>query len=151
MFTKYFVGYGFILMFGLICGALVGAVFTKAIPLMRLVRSGQVATGKVLRLQVPMQKGYRTPRPFVEFIGPDGHHVRYQDLFADKGVEKPGDSVTVRYDPANPQERATIRGMRSAVRYMTSYLVGAVIFAGLAVIGLLILLDVIPFGTTGSY
>jgi hypothetical protein len=40
--------------------------------------------------------------------------------------------------------------MRSAVRYLISYLVGAVIFAGLASIGLLILLGVIPFGTTGS-
>jgi hypothetical protein len=150
MITKLFVGYGFILMFGLISGTLVGAVFTKALPLMRLVRSGREATGKVLRLQLPTQKGYRTPRPFIEFVGPDGHRVHYQDLFADKGTEKPGDTVTVRYDPARPQDSATIRGMRSAVRYLTSYLVGAVIFAGLASIGLLILLGVIPFGTTGS-
>jgi hypothetical protein len=150
MLSKLFVGYGFILMFGLISAALVGAVFTKAVPLMRLVRSGREATGKVLRLQLPMQKGYRTPRPFIEFAGPDGHPVHYQDLFADKGIEKPGDTVTVRYDPESPQERATIRGMRSAVRYLISYLIGAVIFAGLASIGLLILLGVIPFGTTSG-
>jgi hypothetical protein len=145
MWHKLFVGYGLFILSGVYSGALIRGVFTKAIPLIRLVRDGQQAKGKVVRLQLPIQKGYRTPRPVIEFIGQDGQHVRYQDLHADKGLEKPGDVVTVRYDPANPKEMATIRGMSMARSYLRGILIMAAIFAGIAVIGLLILLNVIPF------
>jgi hypothetical protein len=65
------------------------SVFTKAIPMIRLVRDGHQAVGTVLRLQVPMGQGFRAPRPFIEFPGPDGHHVRYQDVFANEARKIP--------------------------------------------------------------
>jgi hypothetical protein len=143
MWIKPFLGWGALLLFGVYSAFLVRSVFTKAVPLIRLVRDGQQAVGTVLRLQVPMQQGYRTPRPFIEFPGPDGHHVRYQDVFANKGTEKPGDRVNVRFDPGDPQ-RATIRGLRTALNYLWGIVIFAVIFAAFAVAGLLVLLGVIP-------
>ena len=143
MWVKPFLGWGALLFFGVVSASLVRSVFTKAVPLVRLVRNGQQAEGTVLRLQVPMQQGYRTPRPFIEFVGPDGDRVRYQDVFANKGTEKPGDRVSVRFDPGDPR-RATIRGMRTALNYLLGIAIFAVIFAACAVAGLLVLLGVIP-------
>lgn len=143
MWIKPFIGWGALIMFGVYSASLVRGVFTKAMPLIKLVRSGQQAQGRVLRLQIPMQTGFRTPRPFIEFVGPDGHHVRYHDVFASKGTEQPGDRVMVRFDPSDPQ-RATIRGMRTALNYLSGILIFATLFAGFAVCGLLVLLGVIP-------
>ncbi len=143
MWVKPFLGWGALILFGVYSGSLARSVFTKALPLIRLVRTGQQAEGTVLRLQIPMQSGFRTPRPFVEFVGPDGHHVRYHDVFANKGPEKPGDRVMVRFDPSDPQ-RATIRGMRTALNYLSGIVIFAILFAGFAVCGLLVLLGVIP-------
>jgi hypothetical protein len=143
MWGKLFLGWGALICCGLISAALVRGVFTRAVPLIKVVRDGQRAEGTVLRLQVPMQAGFRTPRPFIEFPGPDGRRVRYQDVFANKGTEKPGDRVQVRFDPRDPQ-RATTQGVDTALRYLWGILTPAVVFALFAVAGLLVLVGVIP-------
>lgn len=143
MWVKPFLGWGALLLCGAFSVSLARGVFTRAVPMIKLVRGGQQAVGTVLRLQVPMAKGFRTPRPYIEFAGPDGHRVRYQDVFANKGTEQPGDRVTVRFDPADPQ-RATIRGLRTALNYLLGIVIFAVLFAAIAAAGLLVLLGVIP-------
>jgi hypothetical protein len=145
MWGKLFLGWGVLISCGLLSASLVRGVFTRAVPLIKLVRGGALAEGTVLRLQVPVQSGFRTPRPFIEFPGPDGRRVRYQDVFANKGTEKPGDRVQVRFDPRDPQ-RATTQGVDTAHRYLWGILTVAAVFALFAVAGLLVLLDIIPVG-----
>ncbi|HEX7661119.1 MAG TPA: DUF3592 domain-containing protein [Pseudonocardiaceae bacterium] len=115
-------------------------IITKAIPLMMLVRSGQEASGTVIKRK-PSRNPYRkTTIPVVEFTSLTGERVTFSDIFANKGHERPGESVVVHYNPANPHELATMLSRRGSWRTLGQFVLFEAVVAGLAV-G--VLLDVI--------
>ncbi|HEX3778313.1 MAG TPA: DUF3592 domain-containing protein [Pseudonocardiaceae bacterium] len=138
-------GYGLIVMGGAIGCAAARVVLVKAVPQIRIVRGGRRADGKMIGKRMPLKAGYRTMRPILQFTGPDGTKIRFQDLTAQNCQQQPGDTVTVHYDPDDPKGSATILDLRGALRYFRTLTIGAVICFAFAVVGVLIVTGTITY------
>jgi hypothetical protein len=138
-------GYGLIFLGGLFAFGIGRGFVSKVLPQIRVVRTGRQADGKMLGMELPVQAGYRTQRPVLQFVGPDGRSIRFQDLNAQKCTKQRGDPVVVRYDPADPKGTATILDMRDAIRYARTVVLSLVVCLAIAVVGLLIVTGVFTF------
>ncbi|HEX3778312.1 MAG TPA: DUF3592 domain-containing protein [Pseudonocardiaceae bacterium] len=138
-------GYGLIFLGGLFTVGIGRGFFQKVLPQIRVVRNGHLADGKMLGMQLPVQAGYRTQRPVLQFVAPDGKNIRFQDLNAQNCKKQPGDPVTVRYDPADPKRTATILDMRDALRYARTVIISLLVCLAIVAVGVLIVIGVITF------
>ncbi|HEX7661117.1 MAG TPA: DUF3592 domain-containing protein [Pseudonocardiaceae bacterium] len=120
--------------------AMTKGIFTRAIPLIRLVRSGCEARGTVVDRAPPKNVRTQVTVPVVEFITSAGERIRFLDVCAPKRPEQPGESVTVHYNPDNPHGLASIVTRSEARRVFRNIILLELLFLSLT-IG--VLLDVV--------
>ncbi len=140
-------GYGLIFIGGLFAYGITRGIRSRVLPVVRVVRRGRAAAATVVELKMPSKPGYRTTRPILQFAVPDGRQVRFQDLNAQNCGKQSGDQVTVHYDPVDPEGTATMLGKGDALRFLRTATLSGLVPVGLMIVGLLILIGVIPFGT----
>jgi hypothetical protein len=139
---------------GPLTAVLLMALFRRTIPALRAARGGVTAEGRALRITTHrtdangVRGTYRVAD--IEFSAADGRRVTYPQVL-ETGVEcRTGEAVTVRYDPANPKDSATIK---SSYDVTTNLMVlgGLTVLFGFAfVYGLLLVLGVVHTQSTAT-
>jgi len=116
----------------------------KLVPALRATRKGAEAQGRIVRVKVVKQRYGTRHQPVVRFATPDGRTVEFLDAIpSQQGFHTPGDLVTVRYDPVDPEDSATLGGGTDALRSVMISVGVLTLFVFVTVFGLLLVIGVV--------
>lgn len=116
----------------------------RLLPALRGRRRGVGAEGRVLRFKSSWNGVSTMHQPVVAFTTPDGRRVEFLDAVASPvGYRQPGALVSVRYDPADPANSATLAGDGDVARSVAIFSAMTVFFGGMTVLGLLYIVGVV--------
>jgi hypothetical protein len=134
---------------GLMTWACMFSLYKKLLPALWANRKGKgaVAEGKIARIRVSKNRFGTTHMPVVRFTTPDGQTIEFIDAIpANQGMYRPGELVTVRYDPVDPERSATLGAGTDVLRSVVIFTGLSVLFIFMAVFGVLLVIGVVKTG-----
>ena len=137
-------GIPFVVFGGLMTWLCVHVLYKRLLPTLWANRKGVEAEGKIVRVRVSKGRFGTNHQPVVKFTTPDGRQVEFIDgVPSQQGLHQPGELVTVRYDPVDPEHSATLGEAGDVLRSVVIFSALSVLFIFMTVFGVLLMIGVV--------